>query len=728
MRLLENMTIQECVASILDRSKYSGLTPIDEKDQGMQRQTFTVEFGLSQNKTKRIVKADKAPEGSNSTFVVSRGCGTRRELDLLGRLSVEDAISNNVSPLLDAYIEDDFAVSVEPLFDKCTTLKKFVAEKGKLNYSQTKQIFNQVLKGATFLRKNNLYHRDLSPSNILVRKTKESFKDDLEARITDLSNAQLVNQVEQSLAPTAGGRLIRDPLLGAQFTGKEETYSDQTEIYALGITMCYALTGETPFEYDFLTGEAKHKDSKVGDLLDENKKLILENHNAVVKNALSKLKGRSKRFKPLLERALTADETKRFESLEDFVSEYNNVTSKVFTDQFIDNPDSLMIWGVSAGIAILGVMAAYSGSEQQDIQRRIDVAKASQYQVYAEFDGADMEIRNNAIKLEVMAYNSSNDLMPRPIFPEEVTFIRAQPGEKICISTSLKAAPLPEEIAHEIEMSSFHGRAYIEGLPLDDKTSCQLSAMAYPNDNSKMMGQFQGRRNYNSSGYITIPENQPSGVYPIAVEMDSPENEKLPGPIISGAQGGIYESVREEQIPKSKINYIKPRGILARKRINVVVGNPSTIIDQSYVRRDFGAQSSLAIGIEDIENREHIPFEKYSINYPLLPIKCITNIVPNQWVEDSNIVRYDRAFFNNLPRSTNIEKRNVHVIFQDTNGKTLYSSVVPMESYNFMEGVKDYDGNKMAPDYQWRFRTPDRNFGKEIACEREELEKIINSK
>lgn len=130
------MTLQERVGACLDPTKYSGLTPLEENAQGFQRQTFTVEFGIGDNKTKRVVKADKHIEGnSNVAFLAERGCGTRRELDLLGGLDVEEAISHGVSPLLDAYSSPDLAVTVEPFFEGSKTLKAMVKERGPLRKS-----------------------------------------------------------------------------------------------------------------------------------------------------------------------------------------------------------------------------------------------------------------------------------------------------------------------------------------------------------------------------------------------------------------------------------------------------------------------------------------------------------------------------------------------------------------------------------------------------------------
>lgn len=542
--MTEVLTLQERVADMLDPTKYSSLAPLRDEDQGLQRQTFIVQFGPGTNKTKRVVKADKLPEGNNAQFLADRNCGTRTELDILGKLDVEAAINHGISPLLDAYIEKDLAISVEPFFGNSTTLRRYVEEHGPLDFKKAKKVFGRVVDGVKFLRNNGIYHRDLSPSNILLRGEKDS----LEARITDLANAAPIDRVTEEIMPTAGGRLVRDPLLGTQFTGKPQVYTDQAEIYSLGMTMLYALTGKTPVEYDFLAKKAKSP-ANGKSLLDDSGLLIPENHNAVVAASIKTLKGRSKTFSSLLERALTVTKENRYGSLEDFVRAFEIATADSLLDDIRRNGHLI---GIMGAIGAAGISLTYGVISNRTIESRIELAKAAQYQVYAEFDGTDRSVSNNAVKLDVRAFNGNSNIKPIPSYPQELSFVRARPGESVYVYGAIKSQALPEETAEIIGNTRYDGLVYIESVMPDESTSFHLNDLAQPNVISSDEG--YGRGYYGSvSGSISIPHSLKPGTYSIAVEYYAPENEKLPRrEIVNFGRGAAQRSLGEKDVPKSK--------------------------------------------------------------------------------------------------------------------------------------------------------------------------------
>jgi serine/threonine protein kinase len=718
--MIETMTLQERVAAVLDPIKYSELTPLDLADQGMQRQTFTVKFGTGANKTTRIVKADKLVEGNtNVAFLAERGCGTRRELDLLGRLDVEEAIANGVSPLLNAYLSPDLAVTEEPLFEKSTTLKRMTTKKGRLSYREACDVFENVIKAAIFLKGKKIYHRDISPSNILVRHR----GDDLESRLTDMANAAALDEVSNDLMPTAGGRLVRDPLLGTQFTGQPQAFTDKSEIYAIGISLAYALTGKAPFEYDFIEKKAVHTSEGVGNLLDSQGNLIHENHNRVLKNYLGQLKGRAKRFRSLLEKALTVNEGERFNTLEDFGYSFSSIASSSWRS-LARNPDIVIKGGVigALAMAVLGGGLVFLSNKKTDLEHRIEVAKALQYRVSAEWDGADRKIRNNAFNLSTHASNFSAH-KPSPSYPEEVAFIRAKPGDKIYVSATLQALPLPKEVVNEVELRRYTGRVYLETYELDKENSFPLDVIVHPNDATKLYGNMYGNMFYGqTSGEIKLPENIPEGLYTIAVEMDSPENEKVPEPktrIV--AHGGVAKDpLSEEQIPKSHVYYVAQKGVLAREPIPVVVGNPSNIIDYSYLKVSGDDIRGGLINLGERENspRErsyHVPREKFSYTFAIPKIDFIAH---DEVKRDSPVIW--------LPKQNGTLSCNGHLIARDGLGNIINYTVIPLESYDYREKYAS-DKSNLTQVYLWRSGAFSSTSASDIAAERKQVEESLKA-
>lgn len=127
----------------------------------------------------------------------------------------------------------------------CTVLEQYVAGqtleqiccKKTLSEEETKNIILQICCGLQALHKNNIIHRDLTPSNIM------------------LSDDGIVKIIDFDISRTEKDNAVRDTrILGTegfaapeQFGFKQST--PQTDIYALGVLMNFMLTGgRLPYE------------------------------------------------------------------------------------------------------------------------------------------------------------------------------------------------------------------------------------------------------------------------------------------------------------------------------------------------------------------------------------------------------------------------------------------------------------------------------------------------
>ncbi|MDD6489142.1 MAG: serine/threonine-protein kinase [Clostridia bacterium] len=121
----------------------------------------------------------------------------------------------------------------------CTVLEQYVAgqtleqlcSEKPLSEKETKNIILQICRGLQILHQNNIIHRDLTPSNIMI-------SDDGTVKIIDFDISRSVNNTA-----------VRDTtILGTEGFAAPEQFgfgqsNAQTDIYALGVLINYMLTG-----------------------------------------------------------------------------------------------------------------------------------------------------------------------------------------------------------------------------------------------------------------------------------------------------------------------------------------------------------------------------------------------------------------------------------------------------------------------------------------------------
>ena len=143
----------------------------------------------------------------------------------------------NIVKVFDVIEEgDDIYILMEYIDGK--TLSQFMNEKKLMDFKTVKYIVISILKALSYANKRGLVaHRDIKPSNIMIDK-------DGNVKVMDFGIAKVVgSHLTQST-------LLLTPQYASPEQIKGENVDIRSDIYSLGITLYYMLTGRPPYEGD----------------------------------------------------------------------------------------------------------------------------------------------------------------------------------------------------------------------------------------------------------------------------------------------------------------------------------------------------------------------------------------------------------------------------------------------------------------------------------------------
>ncbi len=124
------------------------------------------------------------------------------------------------------------------------TLEKLIKRSGRLDVKLALEITTQVAAGLTAVHEQNLVHRDIKPTNIMVRLKEER---GVTAKIIDLGLAKAVTEPSLQTAISTPGGFVGTPEFASpeQFAGL--ALDTRSDLYSLGVTLWEMVTGRTPF-------------------------------------------------------------------------------------------------------------------------------------------------------------------------------------------------------------------------------------------------------------------------------------------------------------------------------------------------------------------------------------------------------------------------------------------------------------------------------------------------
>ncbi len=125
------------------------------------------------------------------------------------------------------------------------TLDALIKRQGPLNPLLALQITDQVARALNAAQRHELVHRDIKPANLmLVRED-----DELVVKVIDfgLAKSSTAGSGAEDAATISMGGFVGTPHFASPEQLEEKDIDVRSDIYSLGVTLWYMLTGQTPF-------------------------------------------------------------------------------------------------------------------------------------------------------------------------------------------------------------------------------------------------------------------------------------------------------------------------------------------------------------------------------------------------------------------------------------------------------------------------------------------------
>ncbi|MEN3041605.1 MAG: serine/threonine-protein kinase [Bacteroidia bacterium] len=123
------------------------------------------------------------------------------------------------------------------------SLDKYIQSRGHLSLNETIGILSPIFEALNYLHSQRILHRDVKPSNIIVRP-------DGTGKLIDFGIAKAL---DEDLRLTQTGMQIGTVLYMAPEQIKGEPVSPQTDLYAMGLVVYECLLGKFPWKWEGLT-------------------------------------------------------------------------------------------------------------------------------------------------------------------------------------------------------------------------------------------------------------------------------------------------------------------------------------------------------------------------------------------------------------------------------------------------------------------------------------------
>jgi serine/threonine protein kinase len=172
----------------------------------------------------KVLPFHKATEDAKQNF--RREIRTQAQLDHTNLVRAYDAgEEGNVSYLVVEYVPG-------------TDLRKLVRSQRGLTMQHAASIIMQAAHGLEYAHRRGLIHRDVKPGNILV--TPEGV-----AKVSDLGLAGFIHEADND---PRSGKIVGTPdYLSPEQIRTPNEITKASDIYSLGCTLYYAVTGKVPF-------------------------------------------------------------------------------------------------------------------------------------------------------------------------------------------------------------------------------------------------------------------------------------------------------------------------------------------------------------------------------------------------------------------------------------------------------------------------------------------------
>lgn len=210
------------------RFRLGQYTVLDEIAKGGMGHVFRAEHAMMGREVAvKVLPRAKATPESEAAF--------RREMRMLGRLD-----HDNLVRAFDAGYDAMVYYLVTELVPGMD-LKRHVQEHGPLDEATAASVIAQAARGLGYAHEKGLVHRDVKPGNLLVM-------GDGRVKVLDLGLAGSQLEEESSRVGRVVGTM--DYIAPEQIRAPDDV-GPSADIYALGCTLFYAVTGRVPFPGGF---------------------------------------------------------------------------------------------------------------------------------------------------------------------------------------------------------------------------------------------------------------------------------------------------------------------------------------------------------------------------------------------------------------------------------------------------------------------------------------------
>ena len=171
-----------------------------------------------------------------------------REAETLGKLGVHPQV-----PRLLDYFEDNQQFYLVQEYVKGHNLYQEVKKRGPFSEAGVKQFLSELLPILKYIHKQKVIHRDIKPANLILRHT--------DRKLVLIDFGAVKNQVNTVIANVNSQNALTNFAVGTQGYAPPEQMAMRpvyaSDIYAVGVTCIYLLTGISPktIEVDVNTGE-----------------------------------------------------------------------------------------------------------------------------------------------------------------------------------------------------------------------------------------------------------------------------------------------------------------------------------------------------------------------------------------------------------------------------------------------------------------------------------------
>lgn len=257
------------------------------------REVCIKEYFLSGKCVRDVQSYNVYPQGVSNEFYRKYRDSFEREARMLAELH-----HPNIVEVVDVFKENNTSYMVM-MYIEGQNLQKIVEHKGRLKYTEAVNYIAQIAGAVDYIHKRHILHRDIKPENIMLTA-------DYKAILIDFGSARVFEKDKTQIHTSILTNGYAPP---EQYASKSRKGS-YTDIYALGATFYYALTGQTPLEATArLIEKMPEPKSLVSDIPEEANRTILK--------------------------AMQLKSENRHQTVSDFMDDLRNIRPSVIVDETI---------------------------------------------------------------------------------------------------------------------------------------------------------------------------------------------------------------------------------------------------------------------------------------------------------------------------------------------------------------------------------------------------------